>query len=56
MSTSLIEIIKKLVLVFLVVAGLYFAQEFLIPLFIGGILATVFLPFCNWMQKKKSQK
>lgn len=56
MSTSLIEIIKKLVLVFLVVAGLYFAQEFLIPLFIGGILATVFLPFCNWMQKKRIPK
>ncbi len=56
MSTSLIEVIKKLVLVFLVVSGLFFAQEFLIPFCIGGILATVFLPFCNWMQKKRISK
>jgi predicted PurR-regulated permease PerM len=26
------------------------------PLFIGGILATLFLPFCNWMEKKKTPK
>lgn len=56
MTSSLSIVIKKLVVVFLVVAGLYFAQEFLIPLCIGGILATVFLPFCNWMQKKKIPK
>lgn len=26
------------------------------PLFIGGILATLFLPFCNWMEKNKFSK
>lgn len=45
--------IKKLTLLFLVFAGLYFAKDFLIPLFIGSILATLFIPFCNYLEKKK---
>ncbi|AWV96784.1 AI-2E family transporter [Arcticibacterium luteifluviistationis] len=44
--------IKKIVLIFLVVAGLYLAKTFLMPLLIGGILATVFLPFCNWLERR----
>jgi predicted PurR-regulated permease PerM len=56
MTTSLSSVNKKIILIFLVVSGLYFAQEFLIPLCIGGILATLFLPFCNWMEKKKLPK
>jgi len=52
-STSLI---KKLLLLFLVVAGTYYARVFLIPLSIAGILATLFLPFCKWMEKKKIPK
>ena len=56
MITSLSTVIKKIVLIFLVVSGLYYAQEFLIPLCIGGILATLFLPFCNWIEKKKIPK
>ncbi len=56
MTTSLSTVNKKLLLLFLVISGMYFAQEFLIPLCIGGVLATVFLPFCNWMQKKKINK
>lgn len=40
-------------LLFLVVAGLYFAKEFLIPLAIGAIIATLFLPFCKWLEQKK---
>ena len=56
MTTSLSSVIKKITIVFLVVAGLYFAREFLIPLCIGGILATLFLPFCNWIEKKKIPK
>lgn len=50
------SIIKKILLVFLVFAGLYFSKPFLMPLFIGGILATLFLPFCNWMEGKKVPK
>lgn len=49
-STS---VIKKLILLFLVFAGLYFAKEFLIPFSIGTLLATLFLPFCKWMEGKK---
>jgi predicted PurR-regulated permease PerM len=56
MAISLSSIIKKLALLFLVFSGLYFAKDFLIPLCIGGILATLFLPFCNWMEKKKMPK
>jgi predicted PurR-regulated permease PerM len=46
-------VLKKLLLLFLVIAGLYFAKDFLMPLAIGGILATLFLPFSTWMEKKK---
>lgn len=53
MTVSLSSVIKKLLLLFLIFAGLYFAKKFLIPLCIGGILATLSLPFCNWMERKK---
>lgn len=53
MTTSLTAVIKKLLVLFLVISGLYFAKNFLMPLCIGGILATLFLPFCNWLEKKK---
>ncbi len=56
MTASITTVIKKLLLLFLVFAGLYYAQAFLMPLFIGGILATLFLPFCNWMERKKTPK
>ena len=53
MTITSTSIIKKLLLLFLIIAGLYYAKVFLMPLCIGGILATLFLPFCNWLQKKK---
>lgn len=53
MTTTNTSVIKKLLLLFLIVAGLYLAKEFLIPLFIGGILATLFLPLSHFMEKKK---
>ncbi|MFM9989215.1 AI-2E family transporter [Flavobacterium sp.] len=56
MTTSLASVIKKLLVLFLIFSGLFFAKEFLIPLCIGGILATLFLPFCNWLEKKKLPK
>ena len=56
MTFSNISISQKLLGLFLVIAGLYVAQSFLMPLFIGGILATLFLPFCNWMERKKLPK
>jgi predicted PurR-regulated permease PerM len=56
MTTSLSSVIKKLLVLFLLFSGIYFAKDFLMPLCIGGILATLFLPFCNWMEKKKFPK
>jgi predicted PurR-regulated permease PerM len=49
-------VIQPLFLLFLVVAGLFFAKGFLIPLCIAGILATLFLPFCKWMENRKVPK
>jgi predicted PurR-regulated permease PerM len=56
MTTTNTSVIKKLLLIFLIIAGLYLAKEFLIPLFIGGILATLFLPFSHFMEKTKIPK
>ena len=56
MTTTNSSVIKKLLLLFLVFAGLYYAKVFLMPLLIGGILATLFLPFSKWMEKKKIHK
>jgi len=49
-------VIQPLFLLFLVVAGLYFAKGFLITLCIAGILATLFFPLCKWMEKRKVPK
>lgn len=56
MSLSLQLVIKKLLLIFLIFGGLYFAKDFLMPMCIGGILATLFLPFSNWLERKKIAK
>lgn len=56
MTMTATSSVKKLLLFFLVFAGLYYAQEFLMPLCIGGILATLFLPFCHWMERMKLPK
>lgn len=48
--------IKKLLVLFLVFAGLYYAKDFLIPLSIGAVLATLFLPFCKRLEEKKVPK
>jgi predicted PurR-regulated permease PerM len=47
---------QRLLLFFLVIGGLYFAKGFLIPLCIAGILATLFLPLCSWMENRKIPK
>jgi predicted PurR-regulated permease PerM len=56
MTTTTSSVIKKLLLLFLVLAGLYYAKVFLVPLCIAAILATLFLPFCNWLEKHKVPK
>lgn len=50
------SVLKKLLLLFLVIAGLYYAKYFLIPLAIGTVLATLFLPLCNWLEEKNLAK
>jgi predicted PurR-regulated permease PerM len=52
-NTLSLQSIKVLLLLFLVIAGLYYAKDFLIPLAIGGILATLFLPLCQWLERKR---
>ncbi len=56
MTATTSTIIKKILVLFLVFAGLYFAKEFLMPLAIGGVLATLFLPFSKWLESKKVPK
>jgi predicted PurR-regulated permease PerM len=56
MTASTTTVIKKLLLFFLVFAGLYYGKVFIMPFVIGGILAMLFLPFCNWMERKKIPK
>ncbi|TAE82777.1 MAG: AI-2E family transporter [Bacteroidetes bacterium] len=34
----------------------YFTKGFLMPLAIGGILATLFLPLCKWLERKNIYK
>lgn len=41
---------NRLIFIFLMVALLYLAQSFLIPLTIGGILASMFHPVCRWFE------
>lgn len=56
MTISKSSIIKILLILFLVFAGLHFAKDFLMPFSIGIVLATLFLPFCKWMEGKKVPK
>ncbi len=44
--------IKKLLLLSLFFATIYYTKEFLMPLAIGALLATLFLPFSKWMESK----
>lgn len=56
MTISNSSIIKKIILIFLVITGLYYGKDFLMPIFIGGVLATLFLPISSWLEKKKIPK
>lgn len=56
MTISNTSLIKKLLLIFLVITGLHFAEAFLMPLIIAGVLATLLLPLCRWLENKKFPK
>ena len=53
MSINITSIIKKLIVLFLIIGGLILAKDFLMPIVIGGILATLFLPFSNFLERHK---
>ncbi len=55
-TRSLQRAVLILLLFFLVVAGLYFAKPFLIPVCFGALLAMLFLPFSRWLERKKIPK
>ncbi|RYY29615.1 MAG: AI-2E family transporter [Sphingobacteriaceae bacterium] len=44
--------VQTLFLLFLVFAGLYFTKAFLVPVALAAVLAMLFLPFSQWMEKK----
>jgi predicted PurR-regulated permease PerM len=56
MNITLSSTIQKLLLAFLVIGGIYYGKVFFMPLCFGGILATLFLPFCHFLERKKLPK
>lgn len=52
-STS---VLKSIIALFLLIIGLHYGQDFLMPLAIATIMATFFLPLCRWMEKHKVPK
>lgn len=53
MTISAASALKKLLLLFFIIAGIYFARAFLIPLSIGAVVATLFLPLCRWLEDRR---
>lgn len=47
------RIIKSLIILFLVVAAVILAKTFLVPLAIAALLAMLFVPICNWLERYK---
>jgi len=47
------SILRKLLLLVLVLGGLYYAKPFLMPLCVGGVFATLLLPLCRTLEKRR---
>lgn len=47
------SMIRKLLILFLVLGGLYYAKAVLMPLCVGGVLATLLLPLCRTLEDRK---
>src|SRR6476620_5722500 len=45
-------VLRNLSLLMLVIAALYLARAFLVPVFISTLLAMLLLPVCRWMERK----
>jgi predicted PurR-regulated permease PerM len=55
-TSALQKVVLFLLLCFLIVATIYFAKPFLVPLCFGGLLAMLFLPLSRWFENKKIPK
>lgn len=51
-SPSLTKTMSVIFFAFMVVSGMYFAREFLIPIAIASLLAMLFLPLSRWFESK----
>jgi predicted PurR-regulated permease PerM len=51
-STTLTSIIKVVFFIFLMVSGLYFARQFLIPIAISALLSMLLIPLSNYLERK----
>ncbi len=56
MDLTTTDLLKKFLFIFLLVAGLYYAKDFLMPLSIGAVLATLFWPMCKWLEIRKTPR
>jgi len=55
-TSALQKAVLFLLLGFLIVATIYYAKPFLVPLCFGGLLAMLFLPLSRWFENKKIPK
>ena len=55
-TSALQKVVLFLLLAFLIVAAIYYAKPFLVPLCFGGLLAMLFLPLSRWFESKKIPK
>lgn len=51
-APSLVRSISVFILFFLVIGGLYFARQFLIPIAISALLAMLLVPLSRWIENK----
>lgn len=51
-TTSLQRAVYFLLLAFLIIAALYYAKPFLVPVCFAGLLSMLFLPLSRWFQRK----
>ena len=55
-TSALQKTVFFLLFAFLIVAAIYYAKPFLVPLCFGGLLAMLFLPLSRWFESKKIPK
>jgi predicted PurR-regulated permease PerM len=55
-TSSLQKLVYFLLSAFLIIAALYYAKPFLVPVCFAGLLAMLFLPLSKWFESKKIPK